>query len=411
MKHPVHKFLYKMKLLSDFSCGSMKRILLLIPALFLAIDSSAQCTADTSCTSAEVLCSSNNSPGCENEPYSQVITIATPATVTDTNGTVYPLQSIRVTSITGLPPGISYVCNPSNCIFNGNTKGCLLFGDTTETPGSYPLTVNTTITILILNFIPYSFSYTFNAGPIVVQAKDCDGVCGGTASVDTCGICSGGNTGILPNCDDGDPCTTDNCDGLGGCTHAGSCNDTISGAIRTETGANVTGVTVTLSGDDNQVAVTTSNGLYSFIVAQGGNYTVTPSKSNDVTTNNGVTTGDISLIRKQVLTGNFFTSPYKIIAADANNSGTITTGDISFTRRVVLNNTNTFPIATTPPPITYGRLWEFVNSDQTFSGPPYNPFPFTKTRTYTNISSSQTNQNFIGIKLGDVNNNWNPATP
>jgi len=166
---------------------------------------------------------------------------------------------------------------------------------------------------------------------------------------------------------------------------------------------------VILSGDESDTVVTGSDGVYGFNVASGGDYIITPSKSNDVTTNNGVTTGDISLIRKQVLTGNFFTSPYKIIAADANNSGTITTGDISFTRRVVLNNTNTFPV-TTSPSIVYGRLWEFASSDFIFPNPQI-PFPFDKTRTYTNISSNQTNQNFIGIKLGDVNNNWNPATP
>ena len=184
----------------------------------------------------------------------------------------------------------------------------------------------------------------------------------------------------------------------------------IYGSIISEMGAAIPTVTVALSGDESETVVTGNDGLYSFTVATGGDYTVTPSKSNDSITNNGVTTADIAFIRKQVLTNDFFTSPYKIIAADANNSGTVTTADIAFTRRVVLNNTNTFPI-TTNPSIIYGRLWEFVNSDQTFSGPPYNPFPFTKVRTYSNISSNQTNQDFIGVKIGDVNGNWNPATP
>jgi len=185
---------------------------------------------------------------------------------------------------------------------------------------------------------------------------------------------------------------------------------TLSGAIHTELDTPVAGVTVILSGDESDTVVTGSDGVYGFNVASGGDYIITPSKSNDSITNNGVTTGDISLIRKHVLTGNFFTSPYKIIAADANNSGTITTGDISFARRVVLNNTNTFPI-TTNPSIAYGRLWEFVSSDQAFTGPPYNPFPFTKTRAYSNVTANQTNQDFIGIKLGDVNGNWNAGIP
>jgi len=33
----------------------------------------------------------------------------------------------------------------------------------------------------------------------VNAGKDCNGVCGGTASLDDCGICSGGNTGNIPN--------------------------------------------------------------------------------------------------------------------------------------------------------------------------------------------------------------------
>ncbi len=45
---------------------------------------------------------------------------------------------------------------------------------------------------------------------------DCNGVPGGSAAVDDCGVCAGGNTGIVPNADaDGDlvPDCTDNCPG------------------------------------------------------------------------------------------------------------------------------------------------------------------------------------------------------
>jgi len=56
-------------------------------------------------------------------------------------------------------------------------------------------------------------------------------------------------------------------------------------------------------------------------------------------------------------------------------------------------------------------MWEFVSSDQVFTGPPYNPFPFIKIRTYSNFTSNQINQNFIGVKLGDVNDTWNAGTP
>ncbi|HXH17870.1 MAG TPA: hypothetical protein VNJ07_02215, partial [Chitinophagales bacterium] len=332
---------------------------------------------------------------------------------TDPNsGTVYPIKKIKVNSITGLPAGVTYQCNPSNCTINGGSKGCILISGTPTAAGTYPTVTNTTITVTI-GTCPLCFEVPIDtplAGIFVVQPKDCAGICGGTATVDNCGICSGGITGILPNCDDGDACTQDTCNGQGGCTHQQTCTVTISGKIQTETGVGIPGVTVNLTGTEAESMVTASDGLYSFTVALGGSYTVTPSKSNDVITNNGVTTADISLIRKQVLTNNFFTSAYKIIAADANNSGTVSTADITFTRKVVLSNTQTFPL-TSSTPLTYGRLWEFVNSDQVFPGPPFSPFPFARTRTYNNISQSYANQNFIGVKVGDVNNTWNAGTP
>jgi hypothetical protein len=48
-------------------------------------------------------------------------------------------------------------------------------------------------------------------------AVDCAGVVGGTAAIDDCGVCTGGNTGLVPNADaDGDGLTycEDVCPGL-----------------------------------------------------------------------------------------------------------------------------------------------------------------------------------------------------
>jgi len=182
----------------------------------------------------------------------------------------------------------------------------------------------------------------------------------------------------------------------------------ISGAIITEDDDSIQGVTVKLSGSHENTVITGSNGLYSFNVKQGGNYTITPTKTNDVATNNGVTTLDISLMRRHILGTTLFDSPYKVIAADGNNTSIVSTADIPVTRIVVLNNTLKFPPANS-------RLWEFVPSDYVFQLPlpnmPYNPFPFPKTKTYNNITTNQTNQNFIGVKLGDVNGSWNSTIP
>ena len=54
------------------------------------------------------------------------------------------------------------------------------------------------------------------------------------------------------------------------------------------------------------------------------------------------------------------------------------------------------------------RLWLFVDSSYKFPDSS-NPFPFKDSISFTSLSASQTNQTFIGVKLGDVNRYWNPA--
>jgi hypothetical protein len=178
----------------------------------------------------------------------------------------------------------------------------------------------------------------------------------------------------------------------------------LSGAILTETGVPIPGVRVTLSGDDFQTYITDATGRYSFKVAGGGSYSITPSKSNAVVESNGISSADVLLMQRHILTIAALGSPYKIIAAaEANADGDvmITTSDVVFTRLLILGSLQSYP--------NY-RLWQFVSSDYVFPDPTY-PFPFVKTRTYTNITSNQTNQDFIGIKLGDVNDSWDPNIP
>jgi len=173
----------------------------------------------------------------------------------------------------------------------------------------------------------------------------------------------------------------------------------ISGGIVSELGDPVRTVTLQLSGTSSQSLTTGNDGLYHFDVNQGGNYTITPSKNNDVNYVNGISTLDILLIQRQILAIQNLGSPYKIIAADVNGSNSVTTFDIVLIRMMILNIRQDFP---------NGRLWAFVRSDFRFLNP-LRPFPYDNFRSYTNLSSAQTDQDFIGIKLGDVNNTWNPG--
>jgi hypothetical protein len=96
---------------------------------------------------------------------------------------------------------------------------------------------------------------------------------------------------------------------------------------------------------------------------------------------NGVTTFDLVLISKHILGTEIFDNPYKLIAADANNSGTITALDLVTLRSLILYIIDDFPS---------GQSWVF------------DP-PFHVVNHNQNI-----NYEFIGIKLGDVNGTANP---
>jgi hypothetical protein len=86
-------------------------------------------------------------------------------------------------------------------------------------------------------------------------------------------------------------------------------------------------------------------------------------------------------------------SPYKMIAADANKSNTITTLDIVEIRKLILGIYTEFPDNTS---------WRFVPKSFVFPNP-QNPFVTIFPEKIT-LSSSMQNQDFVAIKVGDVNN-------
>ncbi|MEI6396073.1 MAG: InlB B-repeat-containing protein, partial [Verrucomicrobiota bacterium] len=161
--------------------------------------------------------------------------------------------------------------------------------------------------------------------------------------------------------------------------------------------AGVGGVTMSLTGDTNQSTQTPADGTYSFTVNAGSSCTLTPGKLNDTPAANGVTTLDISLIRRHILGIATLDSPYKLLAADVNCSGSASTVDISLIRRIILGITNVFPCG----------LWRFVPAAYVFPDP-LSPWSAPGSSGYTNTLADHTNENFVAIKLGDVNNSWTP---
>jgi hypothetical protein len=88
-------------------------------------------------------------------------------------------------------------------------------------------------------------------------------------------------------------------------------------------------------------------------------------------------------------------SPYKILAADANGSGSVTTADILPIRQLVLGNTTNLPAG----------LWRFVPANYIFPDPK-SPWSAPTSLSFTNVAGNIPNQNFVAVKVGDVNNSW-----
>jgi len=181
----------------------------------------------------------------------------------------------------------------------------------------------------------------------------------------------------------------------------GALSDTlfISGRIRTPKSEGLALAELLLDGDSLPAAFTEWDGYFEVngLVA-GNSYTLTPRKDTNLL--NGVTTLDLALITKHILKIQPFDSPYKIIAADVNGSGTVTTADLVAIRRAILRLDEAFPI---------GASWRFVPADYLFPNP-QNPFepPFPDSLTFSNLAQSLSQADFIGIKLGDVNLSADP---
>jgi len=137
----------------------MKKLLFLMIVVGFTTASSAQvCMRDSSLlVSGKLLAPAywdtvtmeyNLKEACIDNAYNQSVTVNVPTTYSGFN-------LIRVTvattgAITGLPAGLTYSCDPPNCVFNVGTLGCIrLYGTPTSanpvTPDTFDLGITTSI--------------------------------------------------------------------------------------------------------------------------------------------------------------------------------------------------------------------------------------------------------------------------
>jgi|GEM_PF-1514592 len=147
--------------------------------------------------------------------------------------------------------------------------------------------------------------------------------------------------------------------------------------------------TVALMGDQTNSVTTPAAGTYSFTVASGSNFTVTPTKN--INKLNGVTTADATRVQQHIAGSNPLTDPYKQVAADVNKSNSITTADATVINQALLGNPSALA--------QFKTSWRFTPTSHTMTIPPWG---FPEKITLTGLTNSAINQNFFGIKTGDV---------
>lgn len=169
----------------------------------------------------------------------------------------------------------------------------------------------------------------------------------------------------------------------------------LGGKITDENNETVEHVNVEINNTTSMLNSMTTDvaGTFEFLVPQMGDYSITPFRNDDIT--NGVSTFDLVLISKHILNVSLLNAPYKVLAADANRSGSISTLDLVAIRKVVLRLENEFPNNTS---------WRFVEKSHQFSdlnNPWISSIP--ELISVNNLTTDNLSNNFTAIKIGDVN--------
>ena len=153
----------------------------------------------------------------------------------------------------------------------------------------------------------------------------------------------------------------------------------ISGNVTTKDGIPIDSAVVFLS--NNCIAFTDKDGDYFFENIEAGfDYEIRVMK-NDLAAN-GVTVLDIWALRDHLFRLDTL-SAYSLIAADANNSNSISTIDLVAIQKVILEIADHFP---------NNEIWRFFGENGSF----------TSSVKLQNLIENSYDNNFIGIKTGDI---------
>ena len=146
----------------------------------------------------------------------------------------------------------------------------------------------------------------------------------------------------------------------------------------------VPGTTLTAAGTPGAMALTGADGTYTLENLGLGAYTVTPSKpAQQCLTQNGILANDAAFVAQFVVGARTFT-PEQIEAAKAGGFGTISAFDAAVIARKVVGLC--------------------TNSAGVFKFMPVN-------KSYTEVVSNVSGEDYTAIMLGDVTGDWSPTGP
>ena len=167
----------------------------------------------------------------------------------------------------------------------------------------------------------------------------------------------------------------------------------LEGNVATPSSVMIDNVEVSLRGNAEASKMTDQEGHYAFkYMPYGGAYVVKPEKNDNPTL--GVTTLDLVMIQRHILGKQLLDSPYKILAADVDESETISANDIIDIRRLILGLEMQLPKT---------NSWRFVTEDNVFFDPENPYWSIVKDKYEIYEFAEDMEVNFIGVKMGDVN--------
>ncbi len=144
--------------------------------------------------------------------------------------------------------------------------------------------------------------------------------------------------------------------------------------------------------------ITGTPGTYTLTGFGAGSYTIKPTKPGG--SNGAITSNDAARVAQGVVSSPAFVSQNQRFAADTSGNGNVTSNDAALIARFAAGLTGA----------GNAGQWKFF-----VTGAP-SPLPtppgqtYDDSRTYASVSGNLTGEDYIGILVGEVSGNWNPAT-